>query len=75
MDSQNEIEFASKDLINQWGPIDLYVGGAEHTVLHLLYARFFCKTLHLHGYLSYDEPFITSIHYIFGYLMRGVHET
>ncbi len=57
MDPQNEIAFASEKLLNHWGPIDLYVGGAEHTVLHLLYARFFTKALHKHGYINYDEPF------------------
>ncbi|HEY5714632.1 MAG TPA: leucine--tRNA ligase [Candidatus Gracilibacteria bacterium] len=57
MDPHNEKEFCSKALANHWGPIDLYVGGAEHTVLHLLYARFFCKVLKKYGYINYDEPF------------------
>lgn len=57
MDPQNSEVFASKELMEKWGPVDLYVGGAEHTVLHLLYSRFFTKALHKYGYISYDEPF------------------
>ncbi|MBI5412686.1 leucine--tRNA ligase [Candidatus Peregrinibacteria bacterium] len=62
MDPQNAKAFASKKFLNQWGPIDLYVGGAEHTVLHLLYARFFTKALHRYGFIDYDEPFLTLRH-------------
>lgn len=57
MDPKNKKAFADKKLMKKWGPVDLYVGGAEHTVLHLLYARFFTKALHQHGYISFDEPF------------------
>lgn len=48
--------FDQKDL-NYWLPVDLYVGGIEHAILHLLYSRFFVKVLHDLRYLSFDEPF------------------
>ena len=45
-----------------WLPVDLYVGGAEHATMHLLYARFITKTLRDLGYLNFDEPFKRLIH-------------
>ena len=56
-DPHNEQVFADKEIMKHWCPIDLYVGGAEHTVLHLLYSRFFTKALHKHGYIDFNEPF------------------
>ena len=57
-DPNNKKEFADKKLIHNWCPVDLYVGGAEHAVLHLLYARFFTKALFKAGLISFDEPFL-----------------
>ncbi|MFA6454590.1 MAG: class I tRNA ligase family protein [Patescibacteria group bacterium] len=56
-DPNNKKAFADKAMIKKYLPVDLYVGGAEHTVLHLLYSRFFTKVLHNLGYIDFDEPF------------------
>ena len=61
-DPKNDQEFASKENLKKWLPVDLYVGGAEHSVLHLLYSRFFTKVLHKLGYLEFDEPFLKLRH-------------
>jgi len=57
IDPHNESEPWSKQLENYWMPIDLYVGGVEHAVLHLLYARFWHKVLYDCGWVSTKEPF------------------
>ena len=60
-DPHNEKEFASQKAIKQWMPVDTYVGGAEHAVLHLMYARFVHKALYDHGMIPKeigDEPFV-----------------
>ncbi len=58
-DPKNSHEAFSKESENYWMPIDLYVGGAEHAVLHLLYARFWHKVLYDCGYVHTKEPFPT----------------
>jgi leucyl-tRNA synthetase len=56
-DPNNSVQLISKDKANYWMPIDLYVGGAEHAVLHLLYARFWIKFLYDIGVINFVEPF------------------
>jgi len=56
-DPHNKEVLAAPNNIDYWCPVDLYVGGAEHAVLHLLYARFVTYALHDLGYLSFKEPF------------------
>jgi leucyl-tRNA synthetase len=57
MDPHNENEFASQEAIDYWENVDLYVGGSEHAVAHLLYARFWHKFLKDLNYVKTEEPF------------------
>ena len=57
MDPHNELAFADKKALDYWGQVDVYIGGAEHAVAHLLYARLWVKVLHDLGFLNFDEPF------------------
>ena len=57
IDPHNDKVLADKELLDHWLPVDLYVGGAEHAVLHLLYARFWHKFLYDIGVVSCEEPF------------------
>ena len=57
MDPKNDKEFCSKEKSDYWGQVDLYIGGAEHAVGHLLYSRFWTKFLYDRGFISFDEPF------------------
>ncbi|AMV65663.1 Leucyl-tRNA synthetase [Pediococcus damnosus] len=57
IDPHNEKRIADMDLLKEWLPVDLYIGGAEHAVLHLLYARFWHKVLYDLGVVPTKEPF------------------
>lgn len=57
IDPHNKEAIGDKKLLDHWLPVDVYVGGAEHAVLHLLYARFWHKFLHDEGIFTSDEPF------------------
>ncbi len=56
-DPRNEQTFAEKQKLAYWLPVDMYVGGAEHAVMHLLYARFWTKVLYDLDFVSFIEPF------------------
>lgn len=57
IDPKNTEEPFSKELVNKWMPVDQYIGGVEHAIMHLLYARFFVKAFKSMGMLDFDEPF------------------
>ncbi|MBQ4132210.1 MAG: leucine--tRNA ligase, partial [Desulfovibrionaceae bacterium] len=56
-DARNEDCPFDKELVKYWLPVDLYIGGVEHAILHLLYSRFYVKVLRDMGYVALDEPF------------------
>ncbi len=56
-DARNSEKCFDKELVDKWLPVDQYVGGIEHAILHLLYSRFFTKALHDLGLVGFDEPF------------------
>ncbi len=62
IDPKNDDEFANKKLLEYWMPVDLYVGGPEHAVGHLLYSRFWNHYLYNKGYVPVKEPFATLRH-------------
>jgi leucyl-tRNA synthetase len=57
MDAHNDAEFASKEALNYWESVDLYIGGSEHATGHLLYSRFWNKFLKDKGFAPTEEPF------------------
>ncbi|MCK5589222.1 MAG: class I tRNA ligase family protein, partial [Candidatus Pacebacteria bacterium] len=61
-DTENKDEFCSKEMLKKWMPVDLYIGGAEHTYMHLLFSRFFVKAMKKIGMIDFDEPFLKLRH-------------
>lgn len=62
VDARNKDVFAREEQLKYWEPVDFYMIGPEHIVLHLLYSRFFTKFLRDQGYLKFDEPFMKMRH-------------
>ena len=61
-DNKNDKAAFDPAIINKMLPVDVYVGGAEHACMHLLYARFFTMAFHDMGYLNFEEPFLRLVH-------------
>ncbi|MBC6695988.1 leucine--tRNA ligase [Terrisporobacter mayombei] len=57
IDPKNTEEPFSTEIVNKWMPVDQYIGGVEHAIMHLLYARFFVKAFKSMGMVDFDEPF------------------
>jgi len=57
MDPANDAEFCNRQVSDYWNQVDLYIGGTEHAVGHLLYSRMWTKALHDLGFIGFDEPF------------------
>ena len=57
VDAHNDKELVSKEKADKYLPVDMYIGGVEHAVLHLLYSRFYTKFLYDIGVIDFDEPF------------------
>ena len=62
VDPDNEKEFCDKKLADHWLPVDLYIGGPEHAVGHLIYSRIWTKYLYHKGLINFDEPFKKLVH-------------
>ena len=62
IDPDNSSALVARELERYWMPVDLYIGGSEHAVLHLLYARFWHKVLYDAGFASTPEPFLRLVH-------------
>lgn len=80
-DPHNDKVFANREALDYWGQVDVYIGGSEHAVAHLLYSRLWVKILHDLGYLGFDEPFRKLINQgkitgdsRFVYRVRGTHQ-
>lgn len=58
VDNKNKDELVSKEKADKYLPVDMYIGGVEHAVLHLLYSRFYTKFLYDIGVVDFDEPFL-----------------
>ncbi len=57
VDNKNDKELVSREKADKYLPVDMYIGGVEHAVLHLLYSRFYTKFLYDIGVIDFDEPF------------------
>lgn len=81
MDPQNENSFCDRKVSDYWGQVDLYIGGTEHAVGHLLYSRMWTKALYDLGYIGFDEPFKKLVNQgmiqgssRFAYRIHGTHQ-